>query len=1047
MQSDNPITSWKTLVRVLWLPATLSVFSWLAAQVNYLLFHSLAESFSIIVAGSALVVASSAMRYTRNHFVVFISVAIGWCAGLDLLHTLAFKGMNVLPTDSANPATQFWIAARFMQAGALVAAPCFLRRPVRLAWLHLVFGSVSALFTLLIFLGYFPDAYVDGQGLTDFKVYGEYAVIGLLALSALLLWRQRARMSRPVLGGMLAAIVAMMLSEFAFTQYVGVYASANLVGHLLKIHAYWFVYLALVRNSVHEPFLQLQDEIRERERLGREREQALHQLGERVKELRCMGAVAALIERPDLQVTQLLQGVAEVLPPGFEHPAAARARIVSEWGEFGAARPGTAPARGLSQPLWLDGRDVGRIVVWYDDALVPADAQFLPEEVDLLHHISRQVCDAIKRLQAEERIQRLRYLYEMLSATTRTVVHSQSRDALLEALVKVLMAHGAFPVVFIAETREDPWPLQLKQHAGIAEDRLPLLRRLLGERGSPLQDVVVHLAGGEVFAEPVPRLPGAAAGDEASDMAQWREYLYGRGITQRAVMPLLCQGRLTGMVALYAGGLSTFDDEQLQLLREIARDMGFALDHLAQRERFEQTSQQARLMELRFQEVFKASPVPMQLMDLYQHRVRALNDAHRQWLGYSDDDLVTDDDWFRLVYPDDQVRSELRAHWEASIAQARLGGPVVSPEITLRRKDGSTRIARGTMTVVGEDAIIAWTDLTELREGERALRESEHRFRSLVEETVTGMYVRREGRYIYVNPRYCEITGWPAEALVGQEVLQFTDPDAQNVDRIRHAWSQVHDGRNEPVSYVVPYRRQDGRRIELGLTAKVITWDDGLPATVVLAEDITERRRTEEQIAAYVKQLEGAMRGTLQAVSNMVELRDPYTAGHERRVGLIASAIAQEMGWPAPRCEALEMLGLVHDVGKIAVPSELLTKPTRLSGPEMDLIRGHAQAGYEILKDVPFPYPVAEIVWQHHERMDGSGYPRGLKGEEILPEARVLAVADVIESMASHRPYRPAVGLEAALAEVAANRGTLYAPEVVDAAIRLVRDKGYVLPT
>ncbi|UDM39928.1 HD-GYP domain-containing protein (plasmid) [Acinetobacter haemolyticus] len=179
----------------------------------------------------------------------------------------------------------------------------------------------------------------------------------------------------------------------------------------------------------------------------------------------------------------------------------------------------------------------------------------------------------------------------------------------------------------------------------------------------------------------------------------------------------------------------------------------------------------------------------------------------------------------------------------------------------------------------------------------------------------------------------------------------------------------------------------------------------------------------------------------------MVELRDPYTAGHERRVGLIASAIAKEMGWDEKRCLQMEEIGLVHDIGKISIPSEILTKPSRLTHLEMEMMKGHAQAGYEILKDVPFNIPIAEIIGQHHERMDGTGYPKGLKGDEIHPEARILTVADVIESMASHRPYRAALGVEVALAEILRGRGTIYDTEVCDAAVRLIKEKGYVLPS
>lgn len=1044
LADDKPV--WKTLVHVLVPPAVLSGISWLGAPVHYLLFHSLAELFSITVAVSALMVASSAMRYSRDPFVAFVSVAIGWCAGLDLLHTLTYKGMQLLPVDDANTATQLWVAARFIQAAALLAAPFTLQRQMHIGWAHLIFGTCALAAILLIFLGVFPDAYIEGQGLTPFKVYTEYIIIALLGLSAVLLWRRRQLVSSRVLFSMLAAIVAMMLSEFAFTRYVSVYADANLIGHLLKIHAYWFVFIALVRNKVHEPFVKLQEEIVERERLGREREQLVYQLGERIKELRCMNSVAELCERTGLDIAALLNGVVELLPPGFAFQNLVRVRVDCDWGHVGAAMPDRPVRNRLRESIWVDGREVGQITVWYPDESSRTEELLLPEENTLLRNVALQTGDAIGRLKAAERIQRLQYLYEMLSAVNRSLVHSQNREALVENLTHALLAHGTFPIFFVALIEDSPWPLSLKQHHGIENTRLPLLQHLLSDPSSPLRPMVSNAASGEVFSEPLPRGTVDPAYLHASELAQWSQYLQDRGIIQRAVIPLMCQGKLLGIVTLYAGGLVALDDEQLRLLREIASDMSFALDNLAQREQLLETSQQAQWLEVRFREVFKASPVPMLIMDLDERRIRAINDAHKRWLGYGLEDIATENDWFRHVYTSDQEREARRSLWEVGIAQARLGQPVTSPERTLRCKDGSARIAQGTVTVVGNDAIVAWMDLTDIREGEKALRESERRFRNMVEQTLSGMYVRRDGKYIYVNPKYAEITGWPAEELIGKGVLTFTAPDEENLRHIRQAWAELHDGKHKSVAYVVPFRRRDGQLIQLGLTARVITWDDDQPATIVLAEDITERKRAEDQIAAYVQQLEGAMHGTLQAVSNMVEMRDPYTAGHERRVGLIASAIAREMGWSDEHCKGLEVLGLVHDIGKISVPSEILTKPARLSKPEMEMMKGHAQAGYDILKDVPFPIPVAEIIRQHHERMDGSGYPRGLKGDEILPEARVLAVADVIESMASHRPYRPAVGLDAALAEVENNRGRLYAPEVVDAAVRLVRNKGYALP-
>jgi putative nucleotidyltransferase with HDIG domain len=175
-------------------------------------------------------------------------------------------------------------------------------------------------------------------------------------------------------------------------------------------------------------------------------------------------------------------------------------------------------------------------------------------------------------------------------------------------------------------------------------------------------------------------------------------------------------------------------------------------------------------------------------------------------------------------------------------------------------------------------------------------------------------------------------------------------------------------------------------------------------------------------------------------------MRDPYTAGHERRVAELAAAIAREMGLAEPLVEGIRFGSMIHDLGKIKIPAEILVKPSRLTPIEYELIKQHAQAGYDILKGIDFPWPVAQMVLQHHERLDGSGYPNGLKGEAICQEARILSVADTVEAMSSHRPYRPGLGIDKALAEIERGRGALYDPAAVDACLRLHRDKGYTLP-
>jgi len=184
---------------------------------------------------------------------------------------------------------------------------------------------------------------------------------------------------------------------------------------------------------------------------------------------------------------------------------------------------------------------------------------------------------------------------------------------------------------------------------------------------------------------------------------------------------------------------------------------------------------------------------------------------------------------------------------------------------------------------------------------------------------------------------------------------------------------------------------------------------------------------------------------TVQVMVSAVEVRDPYTAGHQIRSADLARAIATELGLPQEKIEGLRMAGSTHDIGKLSIPAEILSKPTKLSEIEFSLIKAHAQRGFEMLKDVESPWPLAEIVHQHHERMDGSGYPRNLKGDDILIEARILAVADTVEAMASHRPYRPGLGINTALNEIEKNRGIYYDVAVVEACLRLFREKGYEL--
>jgi putative nucleotidyltransferase with HDIG domain len=207
--------------------------------------------------------------------------------------------------------------------------------------------------------------------------------------------------------------------------------------------------------------------------------------------------------------------------------------------------------------------------------------------------------------------------------------------------------------------------------------------------------------------------------------------------------------------------------------------------------------------------------------------------------------------------------------------------------------------------------------------------------------------------------------------------------------------------------------------------------------------ELAERRQTQEELQRTSDALRKMLGGTIQAIAATVETRDPYTAGHQRQVADLARAIATEMGLSKERIEGIRMAAVIHDIGKVAVPTGILNKPIQLSEHEFGIIKDHPRTGYAILKTVEFPWPIAQIILQHHERMDGSGYPQGLSGEDVFLEARILAVADVVEAMSSHRPYRPALGIDKALGEISQNRGVLYDDEVVEACLKLFAEEEF----
>lgn len=424
-----------------------------------------------------------------------------------------------------------------------------------------------------------------------------------------------------------------------------------------------------------------------------------------------------------------------------------------------------------------------------------------------------------------------------------------------------------------------------------------------------------------------------------------------------------------------------------------------------------------------------------------------VNDVICEHMKYSREELTGMD--FHKLHTARSAERSLKAFGEVH----QTGKPLRSLEVEGVRKDGTIgnyelsvslmKDAKG--QPIGFHCISR--DITERKQMEESLRKSEEKYRTIVENSQEGIF--QSSPYIHhltFNRAFAAMLGYTCPEEAEKNITSIAGQIYVNPDEYKKVRDIIR--REGGIKgYETEFYRKDKSRIWVNMSVSEVRNSQGrLLYYHGIVEDITPKKKLERERQDNIDRLRKSLGATIKAMSATVEARDPYTAGHQRRVADLARSIATEMKLSRDQIDGIRMAGMIHDLGKISVPSEILTKPTQLSKLERELIRTHPEAGYNILKDIEFPWPIARIVLEHHERIDGSGYPYGLKGDDILLESKIIAIADVAEAISSNRPYRPAFGIGPALDEIAKNSGTLYDATAAEACLKLFRENCYKMP-
>ncbi|MBP8717828.1 MAG: PAS domain S-box protein [Candidatus Atribacteria bacterium] len=453
------------------------------------------------------------------------------------------------------------------------------------------------------------------------------------------------------------------------------------------------------------------------------------------------------------------------------------------------------------------------------------------------------------------------------------------------------------------------------------------------------------------------------------------------------------------------------------------------LDGKRKPKNYQNNKQTASLAE-DFRLIFDYAPDGCYLSDLQGNFMDGNKETERI-TGYQKEELIGKN-YFQLGL----LTSEYFPVAQRALARNRKGLPTEPEEFVLQGKDKKrieVEISTYPVRLQGQLVVLGVVrDISRRKKAEEALTESEEKYRTLINQLPLALALHdMQGNIREVNRAMEERYGYSREELLSLNIGDL-DPDSLRRKDQQILWKKLQGGKYR--QFESRHCRKDGTSFPVRISLSALELS-GKKYLLGLAEDITT-------LKDYQQRLEKNLNAIIEAISKIMDTRDPYTSGHQQKVAQLATSIAQELRLPREQKEAIKIAAALHDIGKIGIPSEILTKPATLNEVEFSLIKKHPEIGYDILKDIDFAYPIAQIALQHQERMDGSGYPHQLKDKDILLEAKIIGVADVVEAMSSHRPYRPALPIEEALAEISKNKGILYETKVVEACIKLFKEKG-----